>query len=143
MWHNRAMSPLSKKDAFCSRQQLEATKLHRLNAMFAEVLPANRRIHFLPETERGVTKSMFGFTRQVAPVAIRFRSGTQKMIGIGGWHAGSQFTHEQNSSPVNQSLSRLPSVHTSAFGVLSKVQWQVAGARSLQEDCRVLLAWNF
>ena len=35
------MSPLLKKDAFCSRQQLEATKLHRLNAMFAEVLPAN------------------------------------------------------------------------------------------------------
>ncbi len=35
------MSPLFKQDVFCSRQQLEATKLHRLNAMFAEVLPAN------------------------------------------------------------------------------------------------------
>ena len=35
------MSPLFEKDVFCSRQQLEATKLQRLNAMFAEVLPAN------------------------------------------------------------------------------------------------------
>ena len=43
---------------------------------------------------------------------------------------------------MNQSLSRLPSVHTSAFGVPSKVQWQVAGARFLREGCRVLLAWN-
>ena len=35
------MSPLFTQDIFCSRQQLEATKLHRLNVMFAEVLPAN------------------------------------------------------------------------------------------------------
>ena len=35
------MSPLFTQDIFYSRQQLEATKLHRLNVMFAEVLPAN------------------------------------------------------------------------------------------------------
>ena len=35
------MSSLFKKDVFCSRQKLEATKLHRLNEMFAVVLSAN------------------------------------------------------------------------------------------------------
>ena len=35
------MSLSSEKEDFCSRQQLEATKLRRLNSMFAEVLPAN------------------------------------------------------------------------------------------------------
>jgi phenylacetate-CoA ligase len=35
------MSLSSEKKDFCSRQQLEATQLQRLNAMLAEVLPAN------------------------------------------------------------------------------------------------------
>ena len=35
------MSLSSEKEDFCSRQQLEVTQLQRLNAMLAEVLPAN------------------------------------------------------------------------------------------------------